>query len=308
MSRQPLRKPVLLLTGASAGLGLILAKLLMTKNYHLVLTARSDSLGRFEKEGVREAEGVWLRALDVMNDRDRKAVVSEINEKLGGVDILINNAGFAFRSVLEHVEQEELLQQMITNFWGPMEIVRLVLPKMRERSEGRIVNVSSVGGMMAMPTMAIYSASKFALEGASEALYYELKPWNIKVSLIEPGFIRSDSFAKVRYTTLSGHSMRDPSEAYFGHYRFMSDFIGRLMHLTPATAQSVAQKIEATIRKPNPPLRVLATVDARIFDLLRRLLPARFYHWLLYRGLPYPNCWGDEERLRRRCKLQRMNL
>ncbi len=96
---------------------------------------------------------------------------------LGGVDVLINNAGVAYRSVVEHVSERERLQQMGINFRAPMELTRLVLPYMRSRRAGRIINVSSMGGMMAMPTMAVYSASKFALEGATESLYYEVKPW-----------------------------------------------------------------------------------------------------------------------------------
>jgi short-subunit dehydrogenase len=259
------KKPVILITGASTGLGLSLARKLGSLPYHLVLTAREKSLSRFASEGIAESDNVWIRALDVTNDSERRSLIAEIEQALGGVDVLINNAGFTYRSVLEHVEQDELLQQMITNFWAPMELVRLVLPTMRRKRSGRIVNVSSVGGMMAMPTMAVYSASKFALEGASESLYYELKPWNILVTLIEPGFIRSDSFQNVRYTTLSGTSMRDPSEAYFGHYRFMTEFIKKLMMKAPGNLDDIVRKVVFVIRQKNPPLRVAATRFFSIF-------------------------------------------
>lgn len=150
-----LKKPVILITGASTGLGLSLAKKFIGLPFHVVLTAREKSLSRFEVEGIFESPDLWIRALDVTNDSERKSVIAEIEHTFGGVDILINNAGFAFRSVLEHVEQDELLQQMITNFWAPMELVRLVLPSMRMKRSGHIINVSSVGGMMAMPTMAV---------------------------------------------------------------------------------------------------------------------------------------------------------
>ena len=301
-----LSKPVVLITGATTGIGLSLAKELRSQGaYRLVLTARRESLDRFENEGIRESDDILLRPLDVMKESERKACIDSVKNVWGPVDILINNAGFAYRSVLEHVEEPELLQQMMTNFWGPMELIRLVLPEMRSRRQGRIINISSVGGMMAMPTMGIYSASKFALEGAIEALYYEVKPWNIHVSLIEPGFIKSDGFSKVKYTTLSGSSMRDPSEAYFGHYRFMTQFIEGLMKKAPGNLASITKKIVRTIEAKNPPLRVLGTPDAYLFDLLRRLLPRSLYHWALYQGLPYPDCWGDESRLRDRCKMKR---
>lgn len=311
MVGRPLRREigvkskVVLITGASVGLGLSIAKRLTNGPHRLVLTARGESLARFQEAGIFESERLLIRSLDILNSDERKRVTDEIAERWEGVDVLINNAGFAFRAVLEHVQQEDLLQQMLTNFWAPMELTRLILPSMRRRRSGQIINISSVGGMMAMPTMSVYSASKFALEGASEALYYELKPWDISVTLVEPGFIKSDSFKKVRYTTLSGNSMRDPSEAYYGHYRFMTEFIEKVMRLSFATPDGIARKIEKIITMKNPPLRVPATPDAYLFDLLRRLTPRRFYHWMLYRNLPYPDCWGDVDRLRARCNLQR---
>lgn len=300
---------IILVTGASTGLGLSIAKRLIQKTPHrLILTARNSSLERFKSENIMESDRVSIRPLDVMEDSDRKVLISEISAKFGAVDVLINNAGFTYRSVLEHVEQAELLQQMITNFWGPMELIRLVLPQMRKNKRGQIINISSVGGMMAMPTMSVYSASKFALEGASESLYYEVKPWNISVSLVEPGFINSDGFKKVRYTTLSGQSMRTPSEPYFGHYRFMTEFIEKVMSWSISSSDDIAKKVLKLVGKKNPPLRVPATLDAFIFDLIRRFLPRSFYHWILYRMLPYPDCWGDVDRLHARCESLRAQV
>jgi NAD(P)-dependent dehydrogenase (short-subunit alcohol dehydrogenase family) len=170
------------------------------------LTARAESLSRFAEAGIVESARVLLRPLDVTADDERRALIDEIENRCGGVDALINNAGVAYRSVVEHVTEQERLEQMGINFRSPMEMARLVLPSMRRKRAGRIINVSSVGGMMAMPTMSVYSASKFALEGATEALYYEVRPWNIRVSLIEPGFIHSTSFQKVHYTSLGFRS------------------------------------------------------------------------------------------------------
>ena len=299
---------VVLITGASVGLGLALAKRLMKEPYRLVLTARTESLHRFKDLGIQESDQIKIRPLDILKEEERKVLVAEIDTDWGGVDILVNNAGFAYRSVLEHVQLDDLLQQMLTNFWAPMELVRLVLPNMRRKLSGKIINVSSVGGMMAMPTMSVYSASKFALEGASESLYYEVRPWNINVTLVEPGFIKSDSFKNTRYTTLSGNSMRDPSEPYYGHYRFMTEFIEKVMSRSFSTPDKIAKKIQKVIESQKPPLRVAATPDAYFFDLLRRVLPRQFYHWLLYYSLPFPDCWGDVDRLRARCGYQRQRV
>lgn len=285
----------ILITGASTGVGLATAKLLLATNqYHLILTARQESLARFSEQEIFESDKVWIRPLCVQNSKERRLVVDEIDQKLGGVDILINNAGIAYRSVLEHVQENERLHQMHVNFIGPMGLMRLVLPTMRKKKAGKIINISSVGGMMAMPTMAIYSASKFALEGASESLYYEVKPWNISVTLLEPGFIRSDGFNKVPYTEESCAAADDPKLPYQRHYKHMSEFISRMMKLSPATPESVAKKILWLVKHPNPPLRVTATFDALLFDLFRRFAPRRFYHWLLYKNLPNIKEWGQE--------------
>lgn len=283
----------LLLTGASTGLGLALTKLLLKREYHLILTARESSLGRFQEEGIRENSKIWIRPLDVTRDQERRELVEEVNRRLGKIDILINNAGVSYRSVVEHVTEEERLLQMEINFRSPMELIRLVLPKMRENRKGRIINVSSVGGMMAMPTMAVYSASKFALEGATEALYYEVKPWGINISLVEPGFINSTAFQKVHYTDLSDKSQLDPKDPYYHHYKQMTPFIEKMMKFTTATPESVARKIVKTLGSKNPPLRVPGTPDAYLFSLLRRFLPQRLYHWILYRNLPHIDKWGS---------------
>lgn len=296
-----MRKTVLL-TGASAGLGLALArKLIAADKYRVVLTARAESLPRFSSEGIRESEHCLVRPLDVLIPEEREALVRELTERFERVDVLINNAGFSFRAVLEHVQTSEYVRQMGTNFEAAIALIRLVLPGMRTARAGRIINVSSVGGMMAMPTMAIYSASKFALEGASEALYYEVRPWNIRVTLIEPGFIHSDSFTKVQFTTLSAESLNDVSEPYFGHYHFMGRFIATLMKRSPASPDKISKKILRVIESSRPPLRVAATPDAILFSLMRRLIPQRLYHEILYRMLPHVRCWGNPARLRRIC-------
>jgi short-subunit dehydrogenase len=282
----------ILVTGASTGLGLAVARrLLATTPHRLILTARESSLGRFAAAEITESERVWLRPLDVTRAKQRRAVVAEA-EGRGGVDVLINNAGVAYRAVLEHVTERELLSQMQVNFLGPMELAREVLPGMRARRRGRIVNVSSVGGMMAMPTMAIYSASKFALEGATEAMFYEVRPWGVRVCLVQPGFIRSEVFEHVRFTAESERSRDDARDAYHAHYEAMGRFIARLMRRAPADHERVARVVIRAALRRRPPLRVAATFDASIFSFLRRAMPRSLYHHVLYRALPGIQRWG----------------
>ncbi len=287
------RRQTVLLTGASRGLGLAIAHALVgSGRYRALLTAREASLGRFAAAGIFEGEHVRLRPLDVTSAEQRLAVVEEAAADWGGVDVLINNAGISYRAVVEHITDLDRLAQFEVNYNGPMELTRLVLAGMRERRFGRIINVSSVGGMMAMPTMSVYSASKFALEGASEALFYEVRPWNISVTLVQPGFINSDGFEQVRYTGQSQTAQGIERSPYHAHYAFMSGFIGRMMRLSAATPESVARKVLGVIERTKPPLRLPATLDASLFALLRRLLPRPMYHWVLYRMLPGIRYWG----------------
>lgn len=284
---------VVLVTGASTGIGLALVTQLKSLAYHVVATARASSLHRFTKQGLKETESFLIRPLDVTNFNEQEILVKEVNERWGGVDVLVNNAGVSYRSVIEHVSSEEDQEQFAINYFGPMNLIRLVLPSMRQKRNGMIINISSVGGMMAMPTMGIYSGSKFALEGASEALWYEMRPWNIRVCLIEPGFIHSDSFLAVRWSKLGKQAANDPFSTYHAYYLHMGCMIAKLMRNAIATPESIAKKIIQVTEQTNPPLRVPATFDAWGFLWLRRLLPRKAYHQFLYHFLPKIKQWVD---------------
>ena len=284
---------VVLITGASTGIGLALAKLLKNDSrFRVIATARKSSLSRFVREQVTESDRFLIRPLDITSAHDRDELMSEINDRWGGVDILVNNAGISYRAVFEHMTAEDIELQFRTNFLGPMELVRLVLPKMRNQRRGRIINVSSVGGMMAMPTMSAYSASKFALEGASESLWYEMKPWNVKVSLVQPGFVHSQSFKNVLFTDESEQAALNPSDPYHAYYTNMATFVGVMMKRAFSTPEKIASTILKVMTEKNPPMRVPATLDAWIFGCLRKLLPRGIYHRLLYMGLPGIRDWA----------------
>lgn len=292
MRKRPAR-PVVFVTGASSGLGLALARhLLRLDRYRLVLTARMSSLGRFSEQGIVRSNDVLLLPLDVTNHLERVAAVDVVTDRWGGIDVLVNNAGVMTRAVMEHASESDHHVQFAVNFHAPMELSREVLPGMRSRGWGRIINVSSVSGMMAMPTMGLYSASKFALEGASEALSYEVRPWNVFVTLVQPGFINSDGFEQVRYTDRSELALESDGSPYQAHYQHMSSFIARIMKVSPATPGRVASRIARVIEARRPSLRVAGTFDALLFSALRRVLPRDLYHEILYRSLPGISAWG----------------
>lgn len=280
-------RPVVLVTGASSGLGLAVARQLIGRDFRVVLTARPESLSRFETVAIHEGEFIHLRPLDVRSAEQREALIAEIEQRWGGVEVLINNAGIAYRTVVEHWDAEAWTNIMETDVRGPCELIRLVLPGMRNRRRGRILNVSSVGGMMAMPTMSLYSAAKFALEGASEALWYEVRPWGIHVTLVEPGFIHSDSFRNTLFTPESFRGALAAEDPYHHQYLHLATFIEKMMDRTRATPETVAQQMVQAIQRRNPPLRLYTTSDAHLFAWLRRLLPRAWYHAVLYRALPH---------------------
>ncbi len=283
---------MILITGCSTGIGLELAKLFsQIPDYRTIITSRSGSIAGL-KERFPETQTVRVWELDTANRASRISVMKRAKEEWGGVDILVNNAGISYRSVIEHMTTDEEAHQMATNYLGPMALIRAALPSMREKGRGKIINISSVSGMLAMPTMASYSASKAALEGASEALWYEMRPFGIDVSLIQPGFIKSDSFKNVRYSerALQSEQGDDPYSAF---YKNMKPFVAKLMGLSRTTPKKIAELVLNVVQTEHPPLWIPASFDAEFFYYLRRLMPRRLLHPFLYFCLPGVQHWGE---------------
>lgn len=294
-------KPVVLVTGCSAGLGLALAELLYTQDdYRVVITAREKSLQAL-KLHLPEKEYFLVLPLDVTHEADRIRLYQDIETRWGGVDILVNNAGISYRSVIEHMTEKDEELQMATNYFGPMGLIRLSLPYMRATGRGKIINISSVSGMLAMPTMASYTASKFALEGASEALWYEMRPFGVKITLVQPGFVHSNSFKNVYYTPFS-----KPSEniegPYCDFYENMSPFVEKMMNRSISTPQKVAHQVLGVIRTQDPPLWLPVTLDAKVFYYIRRLLPRRLLLPFLFWCLPNAHTWSRRYSHRREAR------
>ncbi|HWU44136.1 MAG TPA: SDR family NAD(P)-dependent oxidoreductase [Bdellovibrio sp.] len=286
-------KPVVLVTGCGSGIGWALAKMLYRiGRYRVVVTARENSISKM-KESFVESDRFWIRQLDVTSEIQRKNLIDEINRHWGGVNVLINNAGISYRSVIEHMTEADEVLQMSTNYLGPIGLIRLVLPHMRELGRGKIICVSSVSGMLAMPTMASYSASKYALEGACEALWYECKPLGVDVSLVQPGFIRSRSFNKV-YFSENSNPKNSNGGPYHDYYEHMTPFVEKMMLRSISNPQKVAKIILDTIQMERPPLWIPATLDAFGFYYLRRIFPRRWLLPVLFYCLPGARHWGKK--------------
>ncbi len=294
----PKQKPIVFVTGSSSGIGLALVRKLAAQAgaYRVVASARSAH--KLGEVGLRESEHLRFQTMELTSPDSREAAIQAVEQHWGGVDILINNAGISYRSVVEHLSEEDVKLQFRTNLFGPLHLARLCLPHMRQQRSGRIINVSSVGGMMAMPTMGLYSSSKFALEGISEALYYEMKPWGVHVSLVQPGFVRSKSFKNV-YISSAAKDAVEGSKTYANYYWHMGHFISHYMNNARATPEHIADTILRTLQRRNPPLRIPASLDARFFTLMSRLMPRALYHRILYKKLPGIQTWatGDHRAL-----------
>ena len=180
----------ILVTGASSGFGHALAREALARGHRVVGTVRSDAaLEAFEALDPVLAHG---RLLDVTDFDAIDGLVAEVEENVGPVDVLVNNAGYGHEGVLEESPLEDMRRQFEVNVFGPVAMIKAVLPGMRRRRRGHIVNITSMGGFITMPGIAYYCGSKFALEGISDALAKEVAPLGIAVTAVAPGSFRTD--------------------------------------------------------------------------------------------------------------------
>lgn len=286
-------KPVLLLTGATSGLGLAMAKRLVDSGeFRLVLTGRASSLEGLRKAGITEGPNVIIRPLDVANKDQRAAVLNEVTEKWGGVDTLVNNASITTRGPLEITSEETIRQQMEVDFFGPLALTQGVVPLMRLRGRGHIMNVSSANGQVALPLMGGYAAAKAAGERTSEALAGELKPFGVKVSIVQPGLFASDGIAKIG--AHAGPEKEYPvGHPYLKHVTDMNDFMKWNLERTAATTDSVADKLVAQLRKDNPKPLIRPTMEGFGLLKMREYLPYSLFHGIMRRWIPNYRNWGE---------------
>jgi len=257
---------IVFITGISSGFGLEIARLLSQEGHIVYGTVRRS---------VEPLPNVSYFTLDV---RDKQAVVEavrQIIEKEGRIDVLVNNAGMGIGGPLEFATEEEIRLQMDTNFMGLMHCVDAVLPYMRRQGKGKIIALSSIGGLMGLPFQGFYSASKFAIEGYCEALRLETKSFGIKVVVIRPG-----DFS----TGFTGSRKKVENEAAMEAYPIYKTAIDKVEHDENGGLKPVvlALKISKIIRKKNPRNGyVVASFEQKLSVLLKRILPAKWFARIL---------------------------
>jgi len=266
---------VALVTGASSGIGEATARTLLQQGYTVYGGAR-----RVEQMAGLEALGVRVIALDVTDDGSMVAAVERILAESGRLDVLVNNAGYGSYGALEDVPLLEARRQVEVNLFGLARLTQLVLPQMRRQRSGRIVNISSVGGKIYGPLGSWYHATKFAVEGLSDALRLELAPFGIRVVLIEPGEIRT------AWGGIAADSLRETSGngAYAEQARVVAAVLERsLSSGTGSPPEDVAETIGRAVMARRPKSRYAVGRGARALILARRLLPDRVFDRVMRR-------------------------
>jgi NAD(P)-dependent dehydrogenase (short-subunit alcohol dehydrogenase family) len=258
---------VVFITGISSGFGRCIAELLAQKGHVIYGTSRSTT---------EVSAKINILKADVTDVASVKAAVETVLMKEGRIDVLINNAGMGISGPVEYTSREDIKLQMDTNFTGIVNVIQSVLPAMRKQEGGKIINISSIGGLMGLPFQGFYSASKFAVEGLSEALRMELKPFHIKVVVIRPGDF-STSFTSNRKTD-GNLSKTNPYEPQFRKTLSVIEADER----GGMNPEYLARKLARIIEQENPrPTYIISTAEQKLAVVLKRILPASVFSAIL---------------------------
>jgi short-subunit dehydrogenase len=249
---------VAVITGASGGIGLATTRALAASGWNVIATARRPSTAESLREIAGELPGVELRTLDVTSDESVNSCIGSILTDLGSIDLLVNNAGAGHRGTLEQLSVQELSQAMELNFFGVARVTKAVLPVMRVARAGRVITVTSLNGVVALPFSDAYNAAKFAVEGLMESLATVMREFGVYISVLEPGPVRTAFFANV-----GGHvdnvSDDDPYGALINRFNRRMAALGS----GGQSAESVADVICEIAADPSPALRYQSSDQSR---------------------------------------------
>ena len=283
MSSHNIQK-VVLVTGTSSGFGLLIAARLASRGHFVYATMRDvKKQAPLLDETTKRGGQVRVRELDVTKPAIIAEVIKEIIDHRGHIDVVVNNAGFGLGGFFEDSTEEEIRGQMEVNFFGAQNVCRQVLPLMRERKKGLIINISSVAGQSATPSLGAYSASKWALEGFSESLYHEVAPFGIKVVIVEPGSYPTKIFSdNARYAK----DFDNPQSPYFEMSQSIKRSINRHINQSTRNPEDVAALVERIINTRNPKLRYVSDFSSWMEMMVRKNLPPPIYGYI-YRKVIY---------------------
>ncbi|MCB9760283.1 MAG: SDR family NAD(P)-dependent oxidoreductase [Alphaproteobacteria bacterium] len=259
---------ITLITGCRSGFGLLTA-LEAARAGHTVYAGLRDLSTADQLRREADELPVIPVQLDVTNPAEREAAVSRVLDEQGRIDALVNNAGVALGGHLELLEEDELRKVFEVNVFAVWALTNLCLPAMRKQRSGRIVNVSSVAGRIAMPGMGAYAGSKFALEGMSESWRHELRPFGIHVCLVEPGPYKTDIFDRNQSV---GRRSMDPESEYHPYAERMQEVVAKATEHA-GDARDVARKIVQLMEQSSPPLRSVMGPSGKVRVAMKAALP-----------------------------------
>jgi NAD(P)-dependent dehydrogenase (short-subunit alcohol dehydrogenase family) len=265
------QKNVALVTGSSSGIGFETSLLLARTGFHTYASMRNLEKSKNITE-IANTEKLPLQVvqLDVNDGRSVKDAIDKIVAEKDRIDILVNNAGYGLFGSLEDISIEEVKAQFETNFFGVIRVTQQVLPVMRKQNNRcTIVNVSSVGGRIGVPILSAYQSTKFALEGLSESMSYELEPFGIRVVIIEPGFIRTN----IINSSTSAKKAFDPKSPYFSLMQKVENHFKSMMENASSPPEEVARVILKALTSENPQLRYTVGNDAATIIQARMNMP-----------------------------------
>lgn len=269
---------VVFVTGASSGIGEAIARRLARAGAKLVITARRlDRLEALVRELDPTGSAVLASAGDVTNDADRRRWVTDALAKFGRIDALVNNAGFGTRGPLELVPVDAIRRNFETNVFSLIALTQLVVPQMRKRGSGCIVNIGSVAGRIARPLSSVYDSTKHALEALTDGLRGELQPFGVRVTLIRPGFIATEFIAAA--DKASGEFTEDVGP-YAPFWEATRAGVQKLRRVAGAP-DDIARLVEKALGSDNPAPRYSGPFHAKIFLFAKWLLPARLFEFIL---------------------------
>jgi NAD(P)-dependent dehydrogenase (short-subunit alcohol dehydrogenase family) len=270
-----------LVTGGTDGLGRATAILLAQRGYRVFTGGRNaDRRAALEQLAREKKLPLEVLELDVCDDASVNSAVSEIERRSGPVGILVNNAGIGVGAMIEEIKLADFYKQFETNFFGAIRVTQRVLPEMRRRRRGHIINMSSIAGKVAVPVMGPYSSSKHALEAASDALRLELFPFGVHVVLIEPGYIPT-SINQNASEHSSAYVKLAETSPYRGVYMGFQGAWKKTTDSPQYTPEDCARVILQAIEDDPPRARYLVTKDAKIANRMKWLLTDRAFDGMI---------------------------
>jgi NAD(P)-dependent dehydrogenase (short-subunit alcohol dehydrogenase family) len=275
---------VAFVTGASSGFGLLTAVTLARAGFRVFASVRgANKQDDLLRAAVEAGVVIDVVHMDLARAEQRQAAVDYILSRTGRLDVLVNNAGYGLGGFAEDVSEDELRQQFDTNFFGTVELTKLVLPQMRARRSGWIIVLTSMAGVVASPGVSSYVSSKFALEGYFDALNYELAPFDVNVSLIEPGQFPTP--ALTAYPRSVGSD--DASSPYYKLGTWIKEQIDSRVAGLKSDPQSVADLVHRIATSKRPRCRYAIGVDARAMSWLQRTLPEVVFRGAIRTGMRF---------------------